>query len=145
MRKMIANAMLCLLLLLSVGTARCESLCAMSAMPAMAASAPDEATVTPHDDAMVMDSGMEHCQGMRAEQNNLPNADAGCGQMNCRHQALPPSADFRVATDDAGLLVATVLAVSEHAVVPVVRVLDASDPPRTVPLSPLEQTSVLRV
>ena len=145
MRKMIANAMLCLLLLLSVGTARCESLCAASSMPAMAASAIDEAAAMPHDDSMVMDSSMEHCQGMRAEQNNLPNADAGCGQMNCRHQALPPSADFRVVTDDAGLLVATVLTVTQHVVIPVARVLDASDHPLTGPLSPLEQTSMLRV
>lgn len=145
MRKMIANAMLCLLLLLSVGTARCESLCAMSAMPAMAASAMDEAAVTSRDDAMMMDSGMEHCQGMRAEHNNLPNADAGCGQMNCRHQVLPPSADFRVVTDDVGSLVAVVLPITAHAAVPVVRTLNAADPPLAVPLSPLEQTSMLRV
>ncbi|SDF32784.1 hypothetical protein [Terriglobus roseus] len=145
MRKTIANAMLCLLLLLSVGTARCESLCAMSAMPPMAASAMDEATVTSHDDAMVMDSSMEHCQGMRSEHNNLPNADAGCGQMNCRHQALPPSADSRVLTDDAGLLVAVTLPVTEHVVVPATRTLDAADHPLAVPLSPLEQTSMLRV
>ncbi|WP_047488457.1 hypothetical protein [Terriglobus sp. TAA 43] len=145
MRKMIANAMLCLLLLLSVGTARCESLCAMSAMPAMAASAMDETPTMSHDDSMVMDAGMEHCQGMRIEQNNLPNVDAGCGQMNCRHQALPPSADFRVVTDDVGLLVATVFTVAEHAVVPAAGVLDVTDHPRAVPLSPLEQTSMLRV
>lgn len=145
MRKMIANAMLCLLLLLSVGTARCESICAVSAMPAMAASAMDGAAAMSHDDAMVMDSGMEHCQGMRAERNDLPNVDAGCGQMNCRHQALPPTADFRVVTDDAGLLVAVVLPVTEHVVVPTTRVLDVIDHPLAVPLSPLEQTSMLRV
>ncbi|MEZ2345687.1 hypothetical protein [Terriglobus sp. RCC_193] len=145
MRKTIANAMLCLLLLLSVGTARCESLCAVSAMPAMAASMMDEAAAMPQDDAMAMDSGMEHCQGMRAEHNNLPNADAGCGQMNCRHQALPSSADFRVVTDGSGLLVAVVLPVTEHVVVPITRTLDASDHPLAVPLSPLEQTSMLRV
>ncbi|MEG9432979.1 hypothetical protein [Terriglobus sp. ADX1] len=145
MRKMIANAMLCLLLLLSVGTARCESICAVSAMPAMAASAMDEAAAMPHDGAMVMDSGMEHCQGMRAERNDLPNIDAGCGQMNCRHQALPPSADFRVVTDDAASLVAVVLPVTEHVVVPITHVLDVTDHPLAVPLSPLEQTSMLRV
>jgi hypothetical protein len=145
MRKTIANAMLCLLLLLSVGTARCDSLCAASAMPAMAASAMDEATPTPHDDAMVMDSGMEHCQGMSAERNNLPNVDAGCGQMNCRHQALPPSADSRVVTDDAGLLAAVILPVTEHVAVPMTRALDVADHPLAVPLSPLEQTSMLRV
>lgn len=146
MRKMIANAMLCLLLPLSVGTARCESVCAVSAMPAIAASAMDEAAVMPHDDdAMVMDSGMEHCQGMHAERNDLPNVDAGCGQMNCRHQALPLSADFRVVTDDAGLLVAVILPVTEHVVVPMTRALDVADHPLAVPLSPLEQTSMLRV
>jgi|GEM_PF-3468026 len=145
MRKMIANAMLCLLLLLSVGTARCESLCAVSVMPVMAASALDEAAAMPHDDAMAMDPGMEHCQGMQAEHNNLPNVEAGCGQMNCRHQALPPTADFRVVTDDAGLLVAVVLPVTEHVAVSMAHVLDVTDHPLAVPLSPLEQTSMLRV
>jgi ferredoxin len=145
MRKMIANAMLCLLLLLSVGIARCESVCAVAAMPAMAASAMDGASAMPHDDAMVTDSGMEHCQGMRADHNNLPDVDAGCGQMNCPHQALPPSADFRVVTDGSGLLVAVVLPVTEHVVVAVTRTLDAVDHPLAVPLSPLEQTSMLRV
>ncbi len=138
MRKTIANAMLCLFLLLSVATARCESLCAMSAMPATA-------MAMTQDDAMAMDSDMEHCHGMQGMQNGLPNADTGCGQINCRHQALPASSDFRVVTDDTASLAVVVMPVTEDAVIPLQRVNDAADPPRFVPLTPLEQSSMLRV
>jgi hypothetical protein len=141
MRKIIANAMLCLLLLLSVATARCESLCAMSSMPATSSAS----TNMQHDDAMAMDSDMEHCHGMHAMQNDLPNADAGCGQMNCRHQALPASSDVRVVADDTASLAAVVLPIVEHTVLPLQRLDDAADPPHIVPLTPLEQSSMLRV
>jgi hypothetical protein len=138
MRKMIANAMLCLFLLLSVATARCESLCAMSAMPATA-------MAMTQDDAMTMDSDMGHCHGMQAMQNGLPNADSGCGQMNCRHQALPASSDVRVVADTTASLAVVTLPIVEHAVMSSRRVDDAVDPPRSVPLTPLEQSSMLRV
>ena len=135
MRKTIANAMLCLLLLLSVATARCEAFCMASSMPA-------PSMTMQHDDAMAMDSGMEHCHGM---QNDLPNMDAGCGQMNCRHQALPASSDVRVVADDSVSLTAVPLPLVERIALAVRRVDEAADPPRIIPLSPLEQTSMLRV
>lgn len=138
MRKTIANAMLCLLLLLSVATARCESLCMVSSMPSSSPSMQMQ-----HEDAMVMDSGMEHCHGMM--HNDMPNADAGCGQMNCRHQALPASSDFRIVADDTVSLAAVSLPIVEHVVLPLQRVDDTANPPRIVPLTPLEQTSMLRV
>jgi len=137
MRKTIANAMLYLFLLLSVATARCESLCAMSAMPA--------AMTMAQDDAMTMDSDTGHCHGMQVMQNGLPNADSGCGQMNCRHQALPASSDVRVVADTTASLAVVTFAVVEHAVVSSRRVDDIADPPRFVPLTPLEQSSMLRV
>ena len=135
MRKMIANAMFCLLLLLSVATARCEALCMASSMPA-------PSMTMQNDDAMVMDAGMEHCHGM---QNDLPNMDASGGQMNCRHQALPASSDFRIVADDAVSLPSVLLPVVERIVLPEQRAHEAVDPPRIIPLTPLEQTSMLRV
>lgn len=138
MRKMIANAMLCLLLLLSMASARCESLCAVSSMPATA-------MTTTQDNAMAMTSDMGHCHGMQGMQNGLPNADAACGQMNCRHQALPASSDFRVVTDDAVSLTAVMLPVVERLILPVQRVDEAADSPRFVALTPFEQSSMLRV
>lgn len=140
MRKMIANAMLCLLLLLSVATARCESLCAVSVMPSSSSS-----SMTMSDDAMAMDSDMEHCHGMEGMQNNLPNADAGCGQMNCRHQALPASSDVRVVADDTVSLAMMMLPVAERVTLPLQRMDESAHLPRIVPLTPLEQTSMLRV
>ena len=142
MRKTIANAMLCLLLLLSVATARCESLCAMSSMPASSSSS---SMTMQQDDAMVMDSGMEHCHGMEGMQNNLPNADAGCGQMNCRHQALPASSDIRVVADDTVSLAAVLLPIVERVLLPLQRADESAWPPHRVSLTPLEQGSMLRV
>ncbi len=94
---------------------------------------------------MAMDSGMEHCHGMDGMQNNLPDADAGCGQMSCRHQALPASSDVRVVADDTVSLAVVMLPVVQRIALPAQRVEDAADPPRIVPLTPLEQTSMLRV
>jgi hypothetical protein len=137
MRKMIANAMLCLLLLLSVATARCESLCVMSTMPA--------AMTMAQDDAMAMDAGMGHCHDMQVMQNGLPNADFGCGQVNCRHQALPASSDVRVVADDSASLAVMTLPIVERVVMSSRYADDTADPPRFVPLTPLEQSSMLRV
>lgn len=140
MPKWFASAMLCLLLLLSVGTTQCELRCAVAALPAV----PMAPSAMSHD-AMNMSAGMEHCEGM-SEASSLPNADAGCGQMHCRHQVLPSSSDFRAVTDEAGLQAAVLLPVSDYAVMPLdARRLEADNVPLPDPLSPLEQTSMLRV
>jgi len=127
--------MLCLLLLLLVGTVRCESLCVLTAI---AASSVDDSM---HENAM---GSMEHCHGTNTEHNGLANADA-CWKMNCNHQDLLASSEFSVTTDTTGLMVAIVLPVVQHAMVPSVRVMDVADIPLPVPISPLQQSSLLRL
>ena len=138
MRRLFASAMLCLLLMLSVGVARCEAQCALAAMPMQ--------PVAASTSAMVMHSSMEHCSGMQSPREGMPGADAACHMPLCRHQALPATSDSRFELNFSDLLQPILLKVIAPAsVLPIYRSLDHSGRPPLLQRSPLDQSSSLRV
>ena len=139
MRRLFTSAMLCLLLLLSVAAVRCEARCSFAAMPMAMQPAPAA------DSAVAMDSGMEHCAGMRGAGKGLPVADAACGTVMCRHQALP-SADSLIEVDRAQLMQPAILKVTAAPMLPQGhRQSDGWKRPPLPQRSPLDQSFSLRV
>ena len=135
MRTFVAVAMMCLLLLLSVGTARCEMRCAASAMP------------IPQSAGMGMsmaDTG--HCDGMAASSAQMAGAESACSSMMCRHAVLPAAPVAWVDVDRDVVAVQAVLPGSNQvSIMPLRRSLNRHVRPPLQPRAPLEQSSLLRV
>ena len=133
MRRVFASAMLCLLLLLPLGAARCEAQCAGATMPMQ----PSSATQTD----VSMDDGMEHCGGAQHAQDGVPLAGASCDTPLCHHQAVPATTESRFELDTQWMpsTIALTVALPTRAAR-----RDATRSPR-LHRTPLDRSSSLRV
>lgn len=82
MRTVVANAMLCLLILLTVGSVRCEVRCTSTSM-LTSPTAQTGATKV-----------MEHCGGMLSSHDDAFLMNASCSSGMCSHQALSAASDY---------------------------------------------------